>query len=154
MERPRRRRVPVPPFSREFYEKFLRGPTWQEIRRKKIESVNGACEDCGSCVGLQVHHKTYRNFGGNERKSDLVAVCKECHERRDRIRREVRGTARLSDPSDEFERARVELESVMWGRSRNCWSCGGSLNRATHERCTSCQWLQCGCGACGCNYPH
>ena len=45
-----------------------------------IESQGGKCADCGGVTStLDVHHKTYRHLG-RERMSDLVGLCRVCHE--------------------------------------------------------------------------
>ena len=44
-----------------------------------------ACEACGYSRKLQVHHKTYERLG-KERNSDLVLLCRDCHESLHRFR--------------------------------------------------------------------
>jgi len=37
-------------------------------------------------------------------------------------------------------------------RTTQCWYCGGHLDSTQFVACTSCRWLICYCGACGCGY--
>lgn len=38
-------------------------------------------------------------------------------------------------------------------RYARCWKCHASLSTETHRVHYTCKWLECSCGACGCNYP-
>ena len=60
------------------YKNYLESPAWKVKRDKVIERDGGQCV-CGT-QATEVHHKTYNNIG-KEPLSDLVALCKECHER-------------------------------------------------------------------------
>ena len=60
------------------YKKYLDSPAWEMKRDDVIERDGGQCV-CGT-QATEVHHKTYNNIG-KEPLSDLVALCKECHER-------------------------------------------------------------------------
>ena len=69
------------------YAKFRRSEGYKEAKAR----ANGQCETlclldgvwefrCAATEGLQVHHKTYRDFGGNETADQLEVLCKRCHE--------------------------------------------------------------------------
>lgn len=67
---------------REYYQT----PIWKILRKQVLMSRGYTCEKCGACgkeVGgqatLQVHHKSYDNFGGDESLDDLECLCKDCH---------------------------------------------------------------------------
>ena len=60
------------------YKEYLDSPAWQIKRDDVIKRDGGQCV-CGT-PATQVHHKTYNNIG-KEPLSDLVALCKECHDR-------------------------------------------------------------------------
>src|SRR6266705_1325464 len=52
---------------------------WQVLRRAVFTRAGGTCERCAKNPATQVHHMTYtRRF--HERVSDLLAVCRPCHE--------------------------------------------------------------------------
>ena len=54
--------------------------TWKKVMTRKIKSVGGKCEICGSTDDLTCHHLVYdENWGGREKNSDLLCVCKRCH---------------------------------------------------------------------------
>ena len=40
----------------------------------------------------------------------------------------------------------------MRGRFTHCYGCKRDLNSIDFRLCDACRWIQCECGACGCNY--
>ena len=60
------------------YKEYSGSPAWKVKRDAVIQRDGGQCV-CGA-QATEVHHKTYNNVG-KEPLSDLVALCKECHER-------------------------------------------------------------------------
>ena len=70
------------------YKGYLQSPAWKSKRKRKLLVENYTCEHCGYCsfdfhiveIPLDVHHKTYKNLG-NEPMSDLVVLCRNCHEK-------------------------------------------------------------------------
>jgi len=131
---------------------------WSVIKTFVLERAESTCEDCGAQEPLEVHHKTYRNFGGKEQLSDLIAVCKNCHESRDRLHREAHGNrstgrARWLSPSEMQAVAQALTDQPeKRGLTTHCYRCGGSLNTETHAACVACKWLVCDCGVCGCGW--
>jgi 5-methylcytosine-specific restriction endonuclease McrA len=91
------------------YADFIASPTWRFVIRPQVLARAGSrCEDCGAEAALDVHHKTYRNFGGSEQLSDLVATCRTCHEKRDKIRRTLR-----SYPSQARQLSPEEIDQFL-----------------------------------------
>jgi hypothetical protein len=62
--------------------KYYLSSSWGRIRRQKLKEENNTCEICGSQEHLQVHHKTYLRFGGNEKMEDLQVLCEDCHQKK------------------------------------------------------------------------
>ena len=60
------------------YKEYLDSPAWEMKRDDVIKRDGDQCV-CGAQASV-VHHKTYNNIG-KEPLSDLVALCKECHDR-------------------------------------------------------------------------
>lgn len=60
------------------YTRYLRSDEWRELKRKVLQRDGYKCRNCGSSVGLQVHHKSYDRFGG-ESLDDLITLCVVCH---------------------------------------------------------------------------
>lgn len=60
------------------YEKYLASETWHQRRIATIRDANGVCQCCEHFPASQVHHLSYERIG-NERASDLMAVCSFCH---------------------------------------------------------------------------
>lgn len=67
-----------PDDNRGTYKEYLDSPAW-EMKRDKVKERDGGQCVCGT-QATEVHHKTYKNIG-KEPLSDLVALCKECHDR-------------------------------------------------------------------------
>ena len=63
----------------ETYKKYLNSPAWHRKRDSVIERDKGICVCCRA-EGRVVHHTTYENVG-KEPLSDLVLLCKKCHDR-------------------------------------------------------------------------
>lgn len=63
---------------RKNYDKYLQTDHWKKIRKKALEKADNKCQLCSSKEILQVHHNTYENVG-NEKLTDLVVLCRECH---------------------------------------------------------------------------
>jgi 5-methylcytosine-specific restriction endonuclease McrA len=67
------------------YEVYIDSKEWNIKRRNKLAEKDYTCERCGYCsytslveIPLDVHHKTYKNFG-NESPEDLEVLCRHCH---------------------------------------------------------------------------
>ena len=60
------------------YENYKKSPAWHRKRDAVIQRDGGQCV-CGA-QATEMHHKTYSNIG-REPLSDLVMLCKKCHER-------------------------------------------------------------------------
>ena len=62
------------------YGKPNQRPGWTKLRRAYLKAVRGQCEGCGGCAA-EVHHLQPLARGGELLEwSNLVAVCKGCHE--------------------------------------------------------------------------
>lgn len=62
------------------YQKYLNSPEWKEKRKEIFEKRKGICELCGEKLEnkYHVHHDNYNNLG-NEKESDLILLCENCH---------------------------------------------------------------------------
>ena len=59
---------------------YLASPEWDTKRKQVLERDLYACQGCGNTgIPLEVHHITYTNYG-SESLSDLVTVCRPCHQ--------------------------------------------------------------------------
>jgi len=76
------------------YLAYIKSERWQQKRRWTLSLANGVCQECGMRdAPLEVHHLTYERLG-NERPTDLVVVCRECHKKLDAERKEKAADAR------------------------------------------------------------
>jgi ribosomal protein L28 len=64
--------------KQELHREYLRSPLWREIRQSALDYYRCICGKCGK-DGNDVHHLTYKGWGGNERISDLQVLCRDCH---------------------------------------------------------------------------
>lgn len=66
------------------YGAYIRSEKWDKKRRKRLEVDGHTCQDC-RCTDrpLDVHHLNYNRLG-RERMSDLVSLCRRCHDKRHR----------------------------------------------------------------------
>lgn len=83
---------------RDEYRKFLNSIDWSEKRAVALDRTSGFCEYCGE-VASQVHHTKYPKKFGDEHPSNLVAVCKRCHDLSHGIREmeKITEATRMSD---------------------------------------------------------
>ncbi len=71
--------------KRQKYQKYIKSEKWRSLRSRLIEEAGHRCEVCGKkSKTLQIHHKTYANFGA-EIDADLIVLCGGCHMRAHRI---------------------------------------------------------------------
>lgn len=90
--------------GREAYERFLRSKEWQNWRMVAIDMAGSRCQQCGREEELEVHHKTYVRFGGQERLSDLAVLCASCHSRVHAKRPEPVGPTSLGEGIADYRR--------------------------------------------------
>lgn len=64
----------------ECYARYLKSSEWKERRDLVMLRAQGICEGCRRRKATEVHHTTYENVG-EELLFQLVAVCRECHDR-------------------------------------------------------------------------
>lgn len=65
------------PMKKKKYNEYLESPNWKEKRERVLERDGNLCI-CGE-QAIYAHHKTYKNVG-QEQLSDLVTLCKNCHD--------------------------------------------------------------------------
>ncbi len=63
------------------YNKFITSPEWQAIKDNLFALREKKCEVCGSTKYIQVHHLTYKRFGGKEKPEDLKILCGKHHKK-------------------------------------------------------------------------
>ncbi|MEH2474079.1 hypothetical protein V1281_004737 [Nitrobacteraceae bacterium AZCC 2161] len=63
------------------YDAYINSAAWRSNRQLELDASGNRCRGCNRGAGeieLQVHHRTYENFG-NEAPGDLTTLCIECH---------------------------------------------------------------------------
>jgi 5-methylcytosine-specific restriction endonuclease McrA len=61
------------------YDEYLQSPEWQERRQRKLRKAGFKCQLCSGKGALDIHHNTYERLGV-ERETDLIVLCRECHQ--------------------------------------------------------------------------
>ena len=64
----------------EEYKKYLLSDEWAKLKIDLFNFRGKKCEKCGSKKQICVHHLTYKNIY-KEELSDLVILCRNCHEK-------------------------------------------------------------------------
>lgn len=61
------------------YDAYLRTPEWAAKREIVLTRCKRVCEACGSARATDVHHLNYKRVG-EELDTDLLGLCRECHD--------------------------------------------------------------------------
>jgi hypothetical protein len=78
---PTKKRTDAPSYLFVNKIEYLKSAEWQTLRKSTLKRDNYACQSCGATgVPLEVHHLTYQRLG-KERPSDVISLCRVCHER-------------------------------------------------------------------------
>lgn len=85
IQKPKKKPKTLRRIRQEEYREYLKTDHWKETREEALRRGGYKCHDCGAKENLQVHHLTYARRG-HEKQSDLVVVCKHCHEKRHGIK--------------------------------------------------------------------
>lgn len=67
------------PYSRDEYQAYLKSPLWR-AKRASRQALDGECRTCGATTLLEVHHVRYPEVIGGEAPTDLITLCKPCHD--------------------------------------------------------------------------
>lgn len=63
------------------YKQFLRSEYWFYVKKKVLIRDGHKCVLCGSKVGIQVHHNSYKHhYNEHNHLKDLTTLCKYHHE--------------------------------------------------------------------------
>ncbi len=62
------------------FSEYRLTPEWRSRRNRVLLRAGNRCELCFASERLDAHHKTYERYG-QELLSDLIALCRTCHER-------------------------------------------------------------------------
>jgi hypothetical protein len=66
------------------YDAYINSPEWAAKRQERLALDNHRCRTCGhdgTLWRLEVHHVSYRGFGGDEDvENDLITLCASCHD--------------------------------------------------------------------------
>ena len=60
---------------------YLQTEVWKRIRYRRMKLDNFQCQKCFSGINIEVHHISYPEVWGLESMSDLITLCRSCHEK-------------------------------------------------------------------------
>ena len=69
-----------PPSKQGKSKKEIKREKWLRIRSYILFRDGFRCQECGYYKHLEVHHIVPRSKGGTDEFSNLVTLCKECHD--------------------------------------------------------------------------
>lgn len=52
-----------------------------EVMKQVLKRDDYRCRGCGTTRHLEVHHIIFRSQGGKDEPSNLVTLCRRCHQR-------------------------------------------------------------------------
>ncbi len=77
-------RSTLPPLAEQLralpYLEYLKTPHWASVRKRCLVYYEYRCALCYSESLLNCHHRTYLRMGC-ERPSDVICLCRDCHEK-------------------------------------------------------------------------
>jgi 5-methylcytosine-specific restriction endonuclease McrA len=53
---------------------------YARLRREILERDGWRCQKCGCSRNLDVHHRIRRSALGDDRETNLITLCRECHQ--------------------------------------------------------------------------
>ena len=61
------------------YRAYLASDHWRQLRLDVLRRWGFRCAVCNSDQAVEVHHRTYVRVGA-ERETDLLPLCRSCHQ--------------------------------------------------------------------------
>ncbi len=62
------------------YTQYLQSDHWKKFRIKVLRHYGRTCMLCNNGKKVNVHHRTYERLG-HELMTDVIVLCRECHEK-------------------------------------------------------------------------
>jgi len=87
-----------------YREVYLKSDHWKILKEEKL-SKNPNCEECGTNLSLDVHHKEYRGLY-DVKIRDLQTLCRLCHDN-------IHKKKELKDKKDEEVRIKREKKRLI-----------------------------------------
>ena len=53
--------------------------SYERLRQQILRRDGWRCQICGVMSNLEVHHKSFRGQGGDDRDENLITLCCRCH---------------------------------------------------------------------------
>jgi 5-methylcytosine-specific restriction endonuclease McrA len=88
---------------RERYLAHLKSSEWRALKARKLTEAGHRCQTCSRSGSLDLHHNSYDRFG-EELHSDVVILCRSCHDLFHHERTLGRGPDQLQPRSEPHDR--------------------------------------------------
>ena len=121
--------------SKKKYQDYLQSAEWREKRRMILDYWDNRCVVCNSDYKVELHHRTYKRTG-EEKLTDLVPLCKQCH-MHITYRYTLTGTfISLVNAMDyEYENLPERLPDNKYRGERNLDQYGSIQRRIIYQKC-------------------
>jgi len=60
--------------------KASKASDWRKVRAVVMARDGHRCRACGLTNGLDAHHVVARSLGGKDKATNLIALCRPCHQ--------------------------------------------------------------------------
>lgn len=100
------------------YETYINSTKWAEKRSSRLELDLYRCQTCLSTEDLEVHHRTYERLGDEIVESDLITLCRECHEAITEVIRRRKYKNKIYIPSETERVTKITVEVIDNGTTK------------------------------------
>lgn len=69
------------------YRRYIDSKQWKQKRKEAFAFHGRRCKSCRSVDYLEVHHLTYKRFTCENVETDLMVLCRSCHNNKHAARR-------------------------------------------------------------------
>ena len=52
---------------------------YEQLRKQVLRRDGWRCQYCGARSNLEVHHKEFRSWGGDDSEHNMITLCYRCH---------------------------------------------------------------------------
>jgi len=92
------------------YREYLKSDKWNVMRNIALIRADFKCQLCNGTEKLNVHHRKYPKVLGSEPITDLIVLCRECHENHHRI-----------NPPSKCDSSRFKGKTSEYGSKYHVW---------------------------------
>ena len=94
------------------YKDYISSLEWKKKSLKWIKET-GKCQKCGNIKRLVCHHKTYENFGV-ENREDIIILCRKCHYIIHDKLKKLKQTRLIADKIEKMRE--IHKKDILWNK--------------------------------------